>query len=128
MEKELRDPSQFRTIPKNSLVQIVTSVSYKYEGTVVAVNARDQTISLQNVKFMGRDPQDNDVIKNEDSVQQLPDIGYLIDKVTFWLASVKKVTILREGKVECEIGDNAVKELNGIEKSVSPIKNAVGFG
>ncbi|KAM7533539.1 hypothetical protein Aperf_G00000123981 [Anoplocephala perfoliata] len=125
MERELRDLSQFKSIPKNSLVQIVTSVSYKYEGSVVAVNVKDQTISLQHVKFMGRDPQVKDVSKDDDSMQQLPEIGYLIDKVTFWLTSVRKVTILREGKVTCEIGDNAVKELNGIEKNVTPAKNAV---
>ncbi|VDN97542.1 unnamed protein product [Rodentolepis nana] len=123
MEKELREPSQFKTITKNSLIQIVTNVSYKYEGTVIAVNPKDQTISLQNVKFMGRDPHVKDANSDKDSNQQLPEIGFHIETVTFWLDSVKKVIILKEGKSTCEIGDNAVKELSG--KNISPVKNTM---
>lgn len=123
MEKELREPSQFKTITKNSLIQIVTNVSYKYEGTVIAVNPKDQTISLQNVKFMGRDPHAKDTNNDKDSNQQLPEIGFHIETVTFWLDSVKKVIILKEGKITCDIGDNAVKELSG--KNISPVKNTV---
>ncbi|VDL19484.1 unnamed protein product [Hymenolepis diminuta] len=121
MEKELREPSQFKTITKNSLIQIVTNVSYKYEGTVIAVNPKDQTISLQNVKFMGRDPHAKDANNDKDSNQQLPEIGFHIETVTFWLDSVKKVIVLKEGKITCDIGDNAVKELSG--KNISPVKN-----
>nr|CDS34177.2 FFD TFG box motifs [Hymenolepis microstoma] len=123
MERELREPSQFKTITKNSLIQIVTNVSYKYEGTVIAVNPKDQTISLQNVKFMGRDPHVKDANNDKDSNQQLPEIGFHIETVTFWLDSVKKVIILKEGKITCEIGDNAVKELSG--KNISPAKNTM---
>ncbi|EUB56118.1 hypothetical protein ECG_09515 [Echinococcus granulosus] len=122
MERELRRQSQFSTITMGSTVRLVTSVQYKYEGVVIAFNSADMTITLKNVKFMGKDGQVNETGADKDETPKFPSIGTRFESITFWLTNIKKISVLNEAKVNSEIGDIAVKEASGAEKNTSPAK------
>lgn len=125
MERELRRQSQFSTITMGSTVRLVTSVQYKYEGVVIALNSADMTITLKNVKFMGKDGQATEPCADKDEIPKFPSIGTRFESITFWLTNIKKISVLNEAKVNSEIGDIAVKEASSAEKNTSPAKPVV---
>ncbi|VDM19601.1 unnamed protein product [Hydatigera taeniaeformis] len=122
MERELRRQSQFSSITMGSTVRLVTSVQYKYEGVVIALNSADMTITLKNVKFMGKEGQPNESPADKEETPKFPSIGTRFESITFWVSNIKKISVLNEAKVNSEIGDVAVKETSGAEKNTSPVK------
>ncbi|KAL5106507.1 hypothetical protein TcWFU_000310 [Taenia crassiceps] len=125
MERELRRQSQFSTITMGSTVRLVTSVQYKYEGVVIAFNSTDMTVTLKNVKFMGKDGQATEPSADKGEAPKFPSIGTHFESITFWLTNIKKISVLNEAKVNSEIGDTAVKEASSAEKNTSPAKPAI---
>ncbi|VDD75940.1 unnamed protein product [Mesocestoides corti] len=116
MENEAGEVPHYSKIPVGSSVSIVTSVRYKYEGVVVAVNSIENTITLQNVKFLGTEGRTSENAANQSTESNGPAVGSLFESVTFWMSSVIKLSVINDPKVKNELGDNAVKTANSVEE------------
>ncbi|KAL7055603.1 hypothetical protein AAHC03_023020 [Spirometra sp. Aus1] len=113
---------QLSKIPIGSNVSLITSVQYRYEGTVAAINSIEDTITLRNVRFWGAENRVPGSTSAPASENKGPAIGSLFDSVTFWMSNVIKLRITDEVTDKNELTDVAVKTASSTEPNKGQAK------
>ncbi|VDL92218.1 unnamed protein product [Schistocephalus solidus] len=113
---------QLSKIPIGANVSLITSVQYRYEGTVAAINSIEDTITLRNVRFWGAENRVPATTSAPSSENKGPAIGSLFDSVTFWMSNVIKLRITDEVTDKNELTDVAVKTASTTEPNKAQAK------
>ncbi|VDN33233.1 unnamed protein product [Dibothriocephalus latus] len=113
---------QLSKIPIGANVSLITSVQYRYEGTVAAINSIEDTITLRNVRFWGAENRVSGSTSAPASENKGPAIGSLFDSVTFWMSNVIKLRITDEITDKNELTDVAVKTASTTEPNKAQAK------
>ncbi|CAH8862507.1 unnamed protein product [Trichobilharzia szidati] len=100
---------QINRLSLGTKISLMTHAQYRYEGTVVAINSIEGTLTLQNVKFWGTENRISPNGTNQNAENKEPAVGTVFDSITFWMSSINQMRLLDDMKTEQnELGDKAV--------------------
>lgn len=122
MESNNADVPNLNKIPIGSTISLITSVQYRYEGKVAAINSIENTITLQHVRFWGAESRCSVNPASKTGDCKSPAIGSLFDSVTFWMSNVLKLHITDKADAKKELSDIAVKAASTAEFNDQPSK------